>query len=456
MSDQKNQRQHAEQAVLGGLLQRPELFDSISLTITAEDFFSDAHRHIFAAIEQMLTASQPVDALTVADALERKGLKQATGGMGYLAELVANTVAANVKRYAEIVRDSSIERRLFAAAQDVATIVDGSGDIRAKVESAQAAMMAVLEHGAAGEPKSLSEILTAALGDLERRMESGREMSGEPTGFCDLDKLLGGLNPGDLIVVAGQPGMGKTTLAVNIAENMAEDGKSVLFVSLEMSDVQSGKRALASLGGVSLNALKRCQLTAEDMNRLSVAADKAERMNLYTDNHSRTVSQVATAARKIKRKHGLDLIVVDYIGLMQGQGETQALRIASITGGLKRLAMDMGVPLIALSQLNRQVASRTDHRPMMSDLRDSGAIEQDADAIVMVYQDEKYNPDSPYKGIAEAIIAKARMGETGRVYLQFDGERSRFRNADMRELASIHHEQEQAASAKSNRRYASL
>jgi replicative DNA helicase len=198
------------------------------------------------------------------------------------------------------------------------------------------------------------------------------------------------------------------------------------------------------------------QLTADDMNRLSVAAAKAERMKFYTDNHSRTVSQVATAARKIKRKHGLDLIVVDYIGLMQGQGETQALRIASITGGLKRLAMDMVVPLIALSQLNRQVASRTDHRPMMSDLRDSGAIEQDADAIVMVYQDEKYNPDSPYKGIAEAIIAKARMGETGRVYLQFDGERSRFRNADMRELASIRHEQEQAASAKSNRRYASL
>lgn len=456
MSSQTNPRQHAEQAALGGLLQRPELFDSISLTITAEDFFSDAHRHIFAAIEQMLTLNLPVDVLTVSEQLERKGLSDKTGGLAYLAGLAANTVTANVKRYAEIVRESSIERRLIAAAQDVATIIDGSGDVRAKVESAQAAMMAVLEHGATGEPKSLSEVLTAALGDLERRMESGRDMAGEPTGFCDLDKLLGGLNPGDLIVIAGQPGMGKTTLAVNIAENMADDGKSVLFVSLEMSDVQSGKRAFASLGGVSLNSLKRCQLTAEDMNRLSVAAAKAERMKLYTDNHSRTVPQVATSARKIKRKHGLDLIVVDYIGLMQGQGETQALRIASITGGLKRLAMDMGVPLIALSQLNRQVASRTDHRPMMSDLRDSGAIEQDADAIVMVYQDEKYNPDSPYKGIAEAIIAKARMGETGRVYLQFDGDRSRFRNADMRELASIHHEQEQSASAKSNRRYASL
>lgn len=456
MSDQKNQRQHAEQAVLGGLLQRPELFDSISLTITAEDFFSDAHRHIFAAIEQMLTLNLPVDVLTVSEQLERKGLSDKTGGLAYLAGLAANTVTANVKRYAEIVRESSIERRLIGASQDIATIIDGSGDVQSKVEAAQAAVMAVLETHSHAEPKSLSDILSTALADMERRMERGDSMSGESTGFVDIDAHLGGLNPGELIVVAGQPGMGKTTLAVNIAENMAEDGKSVLFVSLEMSDVQSGKRAFASLGGVSLNSLKRCQLTAEDMNRLSVAAAKAERMKLYTDNHSRTVSQVATAARKIKRKHGLDLIVVDYIGLMQGTGETQALRIGSITGGLKRLAMDMGVPLIALSQLNRQIAGRADHRPMMSDLRDSGAVEQDADAIVMVYQDEKYNPDSPYKGIAEANIVKARMGETGRVYLQFDGERSRFRNADMRELASIHHEQEQAASTKSSRRYASL
>ena len=456
MTTKHNPRMQAEQAVLGGLLQRPEMFDSICLTVTADDFFSDAHRLIFATIEHMLTASMQVDVLTVADALERKGAKESTGGLSYLAELAGNTVTANVNRYAEIVRDSSIERRLLAASQDVAGIIDGDGDVRAKVEAAQSAMMAVLEHGATGEPKSLSEVLTAALGDLERRMESGREMAGDPTGFVDLDRHLGGVSAGELIVIAGQPGMGKTTLAVNIAENMAGDGHGVLFVSLEMSDVQSGKRAFASLGGVSLNSLNRCQMSAEDINRLAVAAAKAERMRFFTDSYSRTVAQVATAARKIKRKHGLRLLVVDYIGLMQGQGDTQALKIASITNGLKRLAMDMGITVIALSQLNRQMASRADHRPMMSDLRDSGAIEQDADAIVMVYQDEKYNPDSPYKGIAEANIVKARMGETGRVYLQFDGERSRFRNADMRELASIHHQQEMAASSKSTRRSSAL
>ena len=456
MSDQKNQRQHAEQAVLGGLLQRPELFDAIAGKVNAEDFFSDAHRAIFQTIEQMLTLNLPVDVLTVSEHLERKGLGGKTGGLAYLAELAAATTTVNVKRYAEIVRESSIERRLIAASQDIASIIDGAGDVQGKVEAAQSAVMAVLDAQSHAEPKSLGDILSSALADMERRMERGDSMSGESTGFVDIDAHLGGLNPGDLIVVAGQPGMGKTTLAVNIAENMASNGHSVLFVSLEMSDVQSGKRAFASIGGVSLNAINTCRLSDEDMTRLQAAVAKAERMKLYTDSSSRTVAQVATSARKIRRKHGLSLVVVDYIGLMQGTGETQALRIGSITGGLKRLAMDMGVPVIALSQLNRQIAGRADHRPMMTDLRDSGSVEQDADAIVMVYQDEKYNPESPFKGIAEANIVKARMGNTGRVYLHFDGERSRFRDADKNEVARIHHEQEAATSAKQGRRFPAL
>lgn len=382
-------------------------------------------------------------------------LSDKTGGLAYLASLAAATTTVNVKRYAEIVRESSIERRLIAASQDIASIIDGAGDVQGKVEAAQSAVMAVLDAQSHAEPKSLGDILSSALADVERRMESGDALSGESTGFVDLDAHLGGLNPGDLIVVAGQPGMGKTTLAVNIAENMASNGHSVLFVSLEMSDVQSGKRAFASLGGVSLDAINNCRLSSDDMTRLRAAVAKADRMKLYTDSSSRTVAQVATSARKIKRKHGLDLLVVDYIGLMQGTGETQALRIGSITNGLKRIAMDMGIPVIALSQLNRQIANREDHRPMMTDLKDSSSIEQDADAIIMVYQDEKYNPDTIYKGIAEAEIVKMRMGKTGRVFLRFDGERSRFCDANMSEVASIHR-QEQAASSKSNRRFASL
>lgn len=455
MNIQPNPRSQAEQSVLGGLLQRPELFDAISGKVTADDFFSDAHRAIFQTIEHMLAQSLPVDVLTVSEQLDRKGMSEKTGGLSYLAGLAAGSVTANVRRYAEIVRESSIERRLIGALQDIATIIDGAGDVQGKVEAAQAAVMAVLETQSHAEPKSLGEILSTALADMERRMERGDGMSGEATGFVDIDDYLGGLNPGDLIVIAGQPGMGKTTLAVNIAENMAER-IGVLFVSLEMSDVQSGKRAFASLGGVSLNAINNCRLSDEDMTRLQAAVAKADRMSLYTDSSSRTVAQVATAARKIKRKHGIGLLVVDYIGLMQGTGETQALRIGSITNGLKRIAMDMGIPVIALSQLNRQIAGRADHRPMMTDLRDSGSVEQDADVIIMVYQDEKYNPESPYKGIAEANIVKARMGKTGRVYLHFDGERSRFRDAVMSEVASIHHQQEQAASMKSNRRFASL
>ena len=427
--------QEAEQSVIGGLLLEPHSWDSIGDVITESDFYDEAHRLIFRRIGLMQAQIQPIDVVTVAEALESAGHDDRTGGLAYLGELVANTPsAANIRRYAEIVSDRRQLRDLLTASSQIADLTRQAGTERAatRIERAQSIVLA-LNHDANSQtdPQPISSVLCSVIETIEDRHERGGEISGLRTGFADLDRMTSGLQPGDLIVVAGRPSMGKTAFALNVAENVALDGRTALVFSLEMRKEQLTERALASIGGIPLGNIRSGELTDDDYSRMSVALGKLGNANLIIDDSpAPSIGQMRSRARRVRRKHDLDLIVVDYIQLMGGEGGNRNEQVGSLTRGLKLLARELDVPLIALSQLSRDVEKRPDKRPMMSDLRDSGSIEQDADLILMCYRDEYYSPQGPYKGLAELLIRKQRMGELGDVRLIFQGEFSRFRDAD--------------------------
>jgi replicative DNA helicase len=429
----------AEQAVLGGLLLDNSTWDAIADRLAAEDFYRRDHQLIFAAIAELSERNEPSDAVTLAEYLAAKGLAGETGGLAYLAGLARDTpTAANVRAYADIVRERSLLRQLIRVSGEIAaSAYDSEGRSAADlVSEAERRVLEIAELGRRSGPGfvPLHSVLGDAIDRLDLLQQTQGQLTGVSTGYHDLDRMTAGLQPGDLVIVAGRPSMGKTTLALNIAENAAIGaGTPAAIFSMEMSRDQLAMRMISSLGRVDQSHLRTGNFGDEDWARINGAIAQMKTAPIFIDDSGAlTPTEVRARARRLKRDHHgrLGLIVVDYLQLMQvpGTKENRATEISEISRSLKALAKELKVPVIALSQLNRSVEQRTDKKPVMSDLRESGAIEQDADLIMLIYREEVYEPETPRKGIADIIIAKQRNGPTGEVHLTFLGKYTRFEN----------------------------
>ncbi len=427
----------AEQSLLGGLMLDQRAWDQVADVVGADDLYRADHRLIFEAVATLVERDQPPDAVTVSEHLERGGELDAAGGLDYLARLVEETPsAANVRAYAQIVRDNSILRQLIEIGGDIAASAH-SNEGRTVGELVDLAEQRVFEISDRGKRagagfKELKKILPGTIDRLDILSHSDGDITGVSTGFNDLDEMTAGLQRGDLIIVAGRPSMGKTTLAVNIAENAALGSNTpVAIFSMEMSAEQLTFRMIGSIGRVNQANLRRGKLTAEDWTRIDSTVSMMSNAPIFIDDSpGLTPTEVRARARRLKREHGVGLIVVDYLQLMQvaGTTENRATEISEISRSLKALAKELDVPVLALSQLNRSVEQRTDKKPVMSDLRESGAIEQDADLIMFIFREEAYDPETTRRGIADIIIGKQRNGPVGEIYLTFRGEFTRFEN----------------------------
>jgi replicative DNA helicase len=429
----------AEQSVLGSMLISPDSWDKVAEVVVEDDFYNRSHQTIYRAILRLLKTNQPVDLITVSENLENLDELEAAGGFAYLGELAKNTPsAANVTAYAHIIKERAVTRELIGVAHEIADVgynPEGrdSGEILDMAES-RVFEIAEKRTGKNEGPRSVEMVLTKTIDRLEALVKSNKEVTGVSTGYTDLDKKTSGLQQSDLIIVAARPSMGKTTFAMNLCENaMLLEEKPVLVFSLEMPSEQIMMRMLASLSRVDQTKIRTAQLDDEDWARMSnTMAMLKDKDNLYVDDSSGlTPMEVRSRARKLAReKGGISLIMIDYLQLMQvpGLSDNRNLEIAEISRSLKSLAKELEVPVVALSQLNRGLEQRSDKRPINSDLRESGSIEQDADLIMFIYRDEVYNEASTEKGIAEIIIGKQRNGPIGTTRLTFQGQFSRFDN----------------------------
>jgi replicative DNA helicase len=433
----------AEQSVLGGLLLDNAAVDKIGDLLFAADFYNDAHRSIFEAITGLIADNKPADVVTVAEVLGSLKKLDYVGGMAYLGALVENVpTAANIRRYAEIVRERAILRRLAAAGGEIAdTAYNPLGrSVREILDQAETRVFEIAEHGARGQQgfQELRPLLTQVVERIELLFarDNPSDVTGIATGFTDLDRLTSGLQEGDLIVIAGRPSMGKTAFALNIAEHIALSTKlklPVALFSMEMGATQLAMRLIGSVGHLDQHKIRTGQLTSEDWERLSEALGRLSDAAIHVDETpALNALELRARARRLARQYGgkLGAIIVDYLQLMQAvaQGENRATEISEISRSLKALAKELKVPVLALSQLNRSLEQRPNKRPIMSDLRESGAIEQDADVIVFIYRDEVYNEDTQDKGVAEIIVGKQRNGPIGTVRLAFLGQYTRFEN----------------------------
>jgi replicative DNA helicase len=433
----------AEQSVLGGLLLDNSAWDRIADRLASEDFYRHDHRLIFQHISRLIDLSRPADAITVFESLQNSGKAADAGGLAYLNSLAQNTPsAANIRRYGEIVRERAILRRLIAVGEEVAASALNPQGREAKqiLDEAEGKVFQIAEQGARdrGGFRKLEPLLAAVVQRITELSERGNksDVTGVPSGFTDLDMKTAGFQEGDLIIVAGRPSMGKTALALNMGQHVAIDmGMPVAVFSMEMGAEQLAMRLLGSVGRIDAHRLRTGQLLPEDWPKLGEAMERMHAAPLHIDETpGLNALELRARARRLAREYGkLGMIIVDYLQLMSASsaGENRATEISEISRSLKGLAKELRVPVIALSQLNRTVEQRTDKRPVMSDLRESGAIEQDADVILFIYRDEVYNPDSPDKGIAEIIIGKQRNGPIGRVQLRFGGEHTRFDNLSL-------------------------
>ena len=429
----------AEQAVLGGLLIDPTAWDNVADAVRQEDFYRPDHQLIFEAIGALAGNGKPCDVVTVSEQLERSGKLESAGGLAYLSSVARDTpTAANVRAYADIVRERSLMRQLIQAGTEIASAVfnnDGQ-TARELVDRAEQRVFEIAEGSFRGRQGAVAvrTLLPQVIDQIDEWHANPDKLRGLPTGFTDFDKLTGGLRPGDLVIVAGRPSMGKTTLAVNMAEYAAvHQGTraSVAIFSMEMPSEQVITRMLASVGGVPLTNLRSGRISDDDWVRITSATSQLSEAKIFIDETpALTPTELRARARRLKREHGLDLIVVDYLQLMQvpGTKENRATEIAEISRGLKVLAKELAVPVIALSQLNRSVEQREHKKPVMSDLRESGAIEQDSDMILLIYREEVYDKNTTKKGIAEIDLAKHRNGEIGTFLLTFQGQFTRFAN----------------------------
>ncbi len=434
----------AEQAVLGGLMLDEHAWERIADKLGEEDFYRKDHRLIFRAIGDLASKNQPCDAVTLGEWFESSGLADEVGGVAYVIQLAnATPSAANILAYAGIVREKSVLRQLIEAGTQI--VGDGFQPEGRKSEEilaeAEQRVFHIAETGARGK-KSYVEMRAAvheAFQILSRRYESKDAVTGLATGFADLDEMTAGLQPSDLIIVAARPSMGKTALAVNMAEHAAlKSRKAVAIFSMEMSASQLAFRLISSLGRIDQQHLRNGDLAEEDWPRVTSAITLlSETKILIDDTPALSPAELRARARRMKRQYDLGLIVVDYLQLMAvpGNKENRATEISEITRSLKALAKELNIPVIALSQLNRSLEQRTDKRPVMADLRESGAIEQDADVILFIYRDEYYDKESADKGLAEIIIGKQRNGPTGTVKLTFLGRYTRFENTASKRAA---------------------
>jgi len=419
----------AEQHVLGAILQWPEAIDDIASMIKSEDFYRRDHCVIFDAILAM--DAQHIDAFTVSEYLDRN--KQEYGGFQYLGSLAANIpTSANVKAYAQVVANRATERRLIQAANQImSACYSGKGDTESKIALASQVLSDALDSGLQDQdPRPIKDILTTVVDEIDRAFQNSDELQGLSTGLIDLDKKTGGLHPG-LIIVAGRPSMGKSTLAFNIARHAAMQNISTLGFTLEMTGESVAKRELAAVSHVSHGKLRSGKLDDLDWPKLTSGMGQLAQAQLFIDDTSSlSIVTLRAKARRMKRKHNIGLIVIDYLQLMEMDAKNDNLNqaIGKITRALKLLAMELQVPIVLLSQLNRDLEKRVNKRPRMSDLRESGAIEQDADLILFIYRDEVYNEDSPYEGMAEIIIGKQREGALGMVPATFLPDICRFGN----------------------------
>ena len=431
----------AEQAVIGGLLLDNTAFDRVADLLRPDDFYRGDHRQIYTAITSLIDKAHPADVVTVHEALSTIGKAEEIGGLIYLNRLAQDTPsAANIRRYAEIVRDRAILRRLIAVADDIANqALNPQGrDTRSLLDEAESKIFNINEEGARGRSgfQSLPDLLSQVVDRIGQLYDQSNhsDITGVPTGFTDLDKMTSGFQPGDLVIVAGRPSMGKTAFSLNIGEHVAVDQSlPVAVFSMEMGATQLAMRMVCSVGRLDQQRVRTGQLVDDDWPRLTNAIQKMQDSQLYIDETpGLNALELRSRARKLSRQCGqLGLVIVDYLQLMSSasaSGENRATEISEISRSLKGLAKELQCPVIALSQLNRSLEQRPNKRPVMSDLRESGAIEQDADVIIFIYRDEVYNPDSPEKGTAEIIIGKQRNGPIGTVRLTFLGKYTKFEN----------------------------
>ena len=427
----------AEQSLIGGIMLDAQAWDKIADVVVAEDFYRKDHQLIFAAIANLVEAGSPCDVVTVSEYLDKRGELDAAGGLEYLATLANETPgAANARAYAGIRLDRAIERALIHVGNQIsgsAFATDGRSAPEL-VDEAERLVFEIAERGSRGRAgfRSLKQILPDAVDRIDVLHQSDGDITGISTGYTEFDKLTAGLQAGDLVIVAGRPSMGKTTLAVNIAENAAIGAKvPTAIFSMEMPAQQLAFRMISSLGRVDQTHLRTGRFPDEDWSRINTAVQLMSDAPLFIDDTpGLSPTEIRARARRLQREHGLGLIVVDYLQLMQvpGNKENRATEISEISRSLKGLAKELALPIIALSQLNRSVEQRTDKRPVMSDLRESGAIEQDADMIIFIYREEVYNQDTPRKGIADIAIAKQRNGPIGDFPLTFVGRYTKFEN----------------------------
>ncbi|WP_347250955.1 replicative DNA helicase [Zoogloea sp.] len=430
----------AEQSLLGGLLIDNTVWERVGDVVNEADFYRDDHRRIFRQIARLIELGKPADVVTVYESLEKNGEAEHVGGLAYLGEIANSTPsAANVRRYGEIIRERAILRKLVSVGDQIAAsaLTPSGKDAKTLLDEAEAKVFEIAEAGA----RTVSGFvpIQPILGQVVDRIQelydrdSPAGITGVPTGLTDLDEKTSGLQPSDMIVLAARPGMGKTSLALNIAENVAvEAGLPVAVFSMEMPGTQLATRFLSSVGRIDQHKIRTGKLTDEEWQRLTYALGKLHEAPIFIDETpGLNPTDLRARCRRLHRQCGrLGLIVIDYLQLMTSlkESDNRSAELSEISRSVKSLAKELHVPIIALSQLNRSLEQRPNKRPVASDLRESGAIEQDADIIMFIYRDEIYNPDSPDKGMAELIISKHRNGSTGTIRMTFLGEFTRFEN----------------------------
>ncbi len=426
----------AEQSIIGGLMLDNQVWDKVSNKLCETDFYRTEHRILFRTISNLVKKDQPFDVVTLLDALKSYNELDDVGGEAYLFELANNTPSvANVSAYADIVREKSVQRQLITVATEIADSAynPGGRQVPELLDMAETKVFAIGEQtGGDGGPQNIKSILVRAVEKIDALYHNGDAITGLATGLSDLDEMTSGLQPSDLIIVAGRPSMGKTTLVMNMAEHAAiKSGKPVLAFSMEMPADSLAMRMMSSLGRIDQHKIRTGKLDDDDWPRVTSAVHMLSDAPLFIDDTpALSPGEMRARARRLAKEQGnLGLIVVDYLQLMKVPGfsaDNRTAEISEISRSLKSLAKELQVPVIALSQLNRSLEQRADKRPVMSDLRESGAIEQDADLICFIYRDEVYNEDSPDKGTAEIIVAKQRNGPIGKVRVAFIGKYTRF------------------------------
>lgn len=427
----------AEQSVIGGLLIDNDAWDAVASMLVANDFYRADHRNIFTAITALVEDNQPCDAITVSEWLKQKGLLAEAGGLPYLGQLAQDIPSAsNIRAYAGIVREKATLRELIHAGtyiSDIGFAPDGRKPDEL-IETAEQKVFSIADRRNRSQQgfHPIGGVMARTVKHIEEMFEAGSSITGLPTGLVDFDNITSGLHGGDLVIIAGRPSMGKTSFAMNLVENICVTGKhSTAVFSMEMPAEQLAMRMISSMGKVDQQRLRNGKLSEQDWRRVASTVKILSGAPLHIDDSAAlSPSEVRARARRLKRSSDLALIVVDYLQLMQvpGTRENRTTEVSEISRGLKSLAKELNVPVLALSQLNRAVEKRPDQRPAMSDLRESGAIEQDADMIVFVHREEVLKPETERKGIADIIIAKQRNGPIGDIQTAFVGKHTRFEN----------------------------